>query len=100
MKYKALTGAELLAIPYRLTLNGVADAIHTYSPDYMHGTPKKDYLKLLSKFDYKTISENRDTGTAYRMFEYLISLEKHDKNWMMFLQEALNESIDNFAELD
>lgn len=41
---------DLLAQPrQRITLTDVLDAVRTYSPEYMHGIPKKEYIRCLER---------------------------------------------------
>lgn len=35
--------------PPPISLDAVLDAVITYSPDYMHGVPKKKYVNFLKK---------------------------------------------------
>ena len=78
----------------RLTLRGVKEAIETYAPDFMHGLPKKDYVKFLELFNPSTQCPEVEgsAGLAYCMFQHLLALD-NSKYWSQFLEEALNEVI-------
>ncbi len=84
---------------FRMSHKGIYDAIETYSPEFMHGLPKKDYLKFINIFTAVETGD-RDTDLAYSMFEYLIKLRADDSNWLMFLNDALSESIYHFSEIN
>ena len=51
-KYKLLSGEDLQNLPVPPMTKDIAlklalEAIEVYSPDYMHGLPKKNYVKAI-----------------------------------------------------
>ena len=99
-RFKMMSASELMALPHcHGTIDSVLSAISVYSPEYMHGRPKKQYIKFLEKLHPRQFPDcEDDAGTAYAFLIYLKGLKENDVIWHSFLREAFEEVMEGCFE--